>query len=71
MENIYAKKGDKVKCKTLSGGFPYDLQTAQKYLQIGKIYTIDIIEVHNWHTDVYLMEIPDISFNSVFFENVN
>lgn len=68
--NIYAKKGHKVSCKKLTGDYSHDEQTANKYLQLGKEYTIERTEVHNWYTDVYLIEIPDIRFNSVFFEDV-
>lgn len=39
-------------------------------LEIGKIYTILKIDVHSWHTKIYLKEFPDKKFNSVSFEEV-
>jgi hypothetical protein len=40
-------------------------------LEVGKVYTVDRIEVHSWHTKVYLKEMPGKVFNSVHFEKVN
>lgn len=67
--NIYALKGHKVICKTLSAGYESDQETAKKYLEIGEIYTIKSTTVHSWKTDVYLQEFPNVKFNSVFFED--
>lgn len=67
--NIYALKDHKVICKTLSAGYESDQETAKKYLEIGKIYTIKSTTVHSWNTDVYLQEFPNVKFNSVFFED--
>ena len=68
--NIYAIQGHKVKCKTLSAGDEYDKEKAKKYLELEKEYTIDYTIVDNWSTDVYLKEIPNVRFNSVFFKDV-
>ena len=68
--NIYASNGHKVKCKTLSGGLRCHQEIAEKHLDINKEYTIDRTEVDSWHTDVWLKEIPNVHFNSVFFEDV-
>lgn len=69
--NIYALKGHKVKCCTLSAGYNYHQEIAEKYLEIDKEYTVEKTIVDSWYTDVYLKEFPDIKFNSVFFEDVN
>jgi hypothetical protein len=37
-------------------------------LVLGETYTIEHIEIHSWHTKVYLEEVPNKSFNSVWFE---
>jgi hypothetical protein len=63
--NIYALKGHKVKCVTLSAGYDYHKEIAKKHLEVGKEYTVD-----NWHTDVWLLEFPNVKFNSVLFEDV-
>lgn len=34
----------------------------------GKLYHLEHLEVHNWHTDVYLSEFPQLRFNSLQFE---
>lgn len=67
--NIYALNGHKVKCKTLSGGYSYHQEIAEKYLKIDEEYTIEKTEVDSWHTDVWLQELPNVKFNSVFFED--
>lgn len=68
--NIYALKGHKVKCKTLSAGYDYDKEVAQNHLKVEKEYTIERTQVDSWHTDVWLQEIPNVKFNSVFFEDI-
>ena len=69
--DIYAKKGDKVKVKTLNAGYKPDIELAKKHLVIGQVYTVKMTAIHNWKTDVYLQEIPGVHFNSVFFEDCN
>lgn len=39
-------------------------------LTVGEIYTLACIDVHSWHSEVYLKEIPGKTFNSVLFEEV-
>lgn len=39
-------------------------------LEIGKEYTLEDVDVHSWHTDIYVSEFPNISFGSVLFEEV-
>jgi len=39
-------------------------------LEIGKIYNLQLLEVHSWYTLVYLEEFPGISFNSVVFNDL-
>ncbi len=68
--NIYALEGHKVKCISLESPYEYETERAKKYLEIGKIYTIDSTEVHSSSTDVLLQEIPNIEFNSTLFEDV-
>lgn len=67
--NIYALRGHKVRCKNLTGGYDSEEDLAKRHLEIGKEYTIEKTVVDNWSTDVWLEEIPDIRFNSVFFED--
>ncbi len=39
-------------------------------LNLGEVYTIEKIEVHSWHTKVFLKEFPGVEFNSAWFEEV-
>lgn len=67
--HIYALKGFKVIVRR--AGNERDGELIRKHLVIGKEYTVEKTEVHNWHTDVFLQEVPDIAFNSVSFEDVS
>lgn len=60
----------KVVCYTLKGGYEYDEEIAKKYLEIGREYTVEKIVVHNWSTEIWLKEIPNVMFNSVFFDDI-
>lgn len=68
--NIYAIHGHKVVCSTFDAGYDYDKEQAKKHLEIDKEYTVDYTNVDSWSTDVYLVEFPNVRFNSVFFEDV-
>lgn len=39
-------------------------------LEIGKAYTLEDVDVHSWHTNIYVSEFPNIAFGSVLFEEV-
>jgi hypothetical protein len=66
--DIYSAIGSEVKF-TNAGGLDYQKENAAKVLTLGEVYTVARIEVHNWHTDVWL-EGFDKPFNSVQFANV-
>ena len=68
--NIYALSGHKIKLATLEAGHDWQKLNVEKHLVLGQIYTVDYTIVHNSSTEVYLKEVPNISFNSVFFEDV-
>jgi len=67
--NIYAEKGDKVIFAYPSAGYEGDRETAQKYLTVGKTYTIERTSVDRNHTSVYLEGFPGVAFNSVIFND--
>lgn len=67
--NIYAVKGYKV-IYTGKNGYDLDLKHANEYLEIGKEYTVDYTMVSGSYTSVYLVEVPNTSFNSVHFKEV-
>lgn len=67
---IYALKGHKVICIDTESGYHYLTERAEKYLTIGKTYTVERTEVHPSSTDVELQEFPGIEFSSAVFEDV-
>jgi len=67
--NIYAKHGAKVVFAYPDNGYDHDIETAKKHLVVGKTYTIDHTDVYDWHTDVWLIEVPGVRFNSVHFQD--
>jgi len=69
--NIYALKGYKLACSNLTNGYKHHQDIARKHLTIGNIYTVEKTEVDSSHTTVYLKEIPNTAFNSVFFEDIS
>lgn len=69
--DIYAKKGHRVVFSNPESGYQHHQNTAKEYLKVGKTYTINKTEVSNYHTDVYLEEVPGVAFNSVLFEDLD
>ena len=69
METIHVDRGKKVVFHGL-GGYHCDRIVAYQQLNVGHIYTVDKTVVDNWHTDVFLIEVPGISFNSVLFDEI-
>lgn len=67
--NIWSKKGHKIKVTKLSinNGYTHDSQKAKKYLTVGRIYTVENIDVYDFHSSVEIRELPGIWFNSVNF----
>ncbi len=72
--DIYAKRGTAVRLQMkdgeVFGGYDSDKKHALHHLKPDVIYHIKSTDVGNWHTDVYLEEVPNIGFNSVMFEHV-
>lgn len=67
--NIHAKCGDKVVFSHPDFGTNYDKKNAREHLTLNQVYTVDGTMVHSFETDIYLVEIPDIWFNSVQFDD--
>ena len=68
--NIFALKGHKVRCVTFNAGQDDHQEVAKKYLKIATLYTVEKTIIDKYNTNVCLQEIPDVMFNSVFFEDV-
>lgn len=69
--NINATRGHKVTVtsKTLRNGYEYDQEKVRKHLHVGEVYTVDTVSIDSFHSDVTLIEVPGVSFNSVSFED--
>jgi hypothetical protein len=68
-EDDYYKEGKRVKyigasIEQIKWGSNDD---PRQLLTEGETYTVDEVEVHSWHTKIYLKEFPDKKFNSVSF----
>jgi len=68
--NIYAIKKHKVKCITVDSAYVNERELNKQHLVPGQEYTVDKTVVGSWFTQVFLEEIPGVSFNSVIFEDV-
>ena len=68
--NIYAIKGHKVKCDTVDAAYVNERELNKQHLVPGQEYTIEKTRVGSWFTQVFLQEIPGVSFNSVIFSDV-
>lgn len=66
--DIYARAGTKVIFAHPQAGYEPEQQLAAKCLQVGKTYIVLKTVIDTYHTDVFLEEVPGISFNSVLFE---
>lgn len=68
--NLKSRHGSKVILAHLEGyGISYDNEKIRKHLKLNETYTIDDLEVDDWHSRVSLKEIPNEWFNTIFFEN--
>ena len=67
--NIYSDPGTKVIFANPTYGYPHDQENAKQHLTADKVYTVDHTDVFDSSTDVYLVEVPGVAFNSVLFED--
>ncbi len=51
-------------------GWPPDREQAARHLEVGRVYRLERFEIHGWHTDLWLAEVPGVRFNSVQFAEV-
>lgn len=60
------KIGDKVVYDNPTGGYDYDQDKAEDRLVLNGVYTVSLVRVDKWRTEVYLEGVGG-SFNSVLF----
>jgi hypothetical protein len=71
MDIEHSPKGTKIKF-VAKNPISYGVnQDNAKHLIIGNVYTVSKTEMHSYHTKVFLDEVPNIPFNSVWFDEVN
>lgn len=52
-----------------NAGTQNDQTDAKTYLTLGKVYTIQRVEVFNWSSVIELVEFPGIEFNTILFSH--
>jgi len=67
--NIYCTPGHEVRFTNPDAGYDPDKTMAKELLSLGHTYTIMDKDMRTWHTDVELVEVPGIMFNSAMFED--
>lgn len=66
-----ARLGSTLKFMYPDNGYHADQALGRALLRVDHVYTLAAISVHPYHTEVYLVEVPGVSFNSVLFEDHN
>lgn len=66
--DIYAEPGTEVVFNHPDAGYLGDKEQATEHLTVGETYTVEFTRVGAWRTDVGLVEVPNVLFNSVFFD---
>ena len=65
---ITVQRGDRVRFSYPNAG--WDPDVGVRHLAVGREYTVSRARVHGFLTEVWLMEIPGVAFNSVQFAPV-
>lgn len=56
--------------QSLKNGSEQEQSYAILYLKPKRQYTLKKIVKYDWHTDIWIAEVPGVKFNSVQFENL-
>lgn len=67
--NIFALPGFKVKVTRMWAFYTYKVgnRIHKGYLELGKLYTVDRTEVHDYRTTLWLKEIPGVALDASHF----
>ena len=71
MMDIYSGNGTKVRLTRPTSGYTHDVKQVAKHLIEGNTYTVDRTVVHQSSSNVYLIEIPNESFNTIHFDDLS
>ena len=69
--DLWSKHGTKVVLAQPEAGYDSNRELVRKHLVPWAEYTIERTDVGDSHTDVYLIEVPGVRFNSVHFINAS
>lgn len=64
--NLDTKCGEKIVYKNTTSGWERDRNLAAQYLTKESMYTVDRVEVGDWKSHVYLLEIPGVPRSTRF-----
>lgn len=68
--DIESEEGTLVRFSHPENGYTHHQEQAKKFLEVGEVYTVEHVDIHSWHSDVYLKEFPGEKFNTVLFSQV-
>ena len=69
--DIRASVGDSVRFVYPTHGSTEDQRWALAHLEVGKVYTVERVKPHgDFATDVFLIEVPGVPFNSALFKDI-
>jgi hypothetical protein len=69
--NTDAKPGAKVVYAYPEFGNEYEQAEANANLELNKTYTVSRVAEGDWSSTVFLVEVPEIGFNVVMFEDAS
>lgn len=65
--HMHSERGCRVKVKSVTNGWNSDIEKAQKYFNVGDVYTVENVEIGGFISYLTLKEFPNIKFNTVNF----
>lgn len=68
--DIFNSNPRRVVCISNEGVGWWSCKNNAHLLTVGQVYNLVDIDVHDWHSLVYLEEFPGVDFNSVLFNEV-
>ena len=69
--DIFNEEPRKIKCTSNHNHLWGNCDDASQHLVVGKEYSLNEVERHDWHTRIYLDEFHLMCFSSVCFEEIN
>ena len=64
-----AAKGHKVVFSNPLNGRLLDQREARKYLKVNGVYTVERTSQNSWGKKIFLIEVPEVAFNTILFED--